>query len=314
MAGAQDWCLECGAGAPGLFAARPGWRSATGIIAATVILVAVAVAASYAALSTSSKRVVTRPATVAQTPPPASPAPPASTPAPTPPAAAKPGPTLPAVTPGKTAKTPPIAAHTPTPAPAPAPPPAPAPQPASPAPAASTPAPVTHSTAPAHPKSTISPNSAAGALGSKVVLDPDAASTYNPYGYPDARFGDPSLAIDQDPSTSWTAQVEPSTAPRNADGLLIDLKAPQTLHRLRLRTSTSGMEFEVYGANGPQPPPSITDPAWHHLSPPHRASRDMLLKLLTGKQTYRYLAIWITKAASSSPTAKVAISELTLYH
>ena len=66
MATVQDWCLECGAGAPGKLSARPGWRSAMTLIAATVVLATAAVAASYAALSKSPKKTVTRPAAVAK--------------------------------------------------------------------------------------------------------------------------------------------------------------------------------------------------------------------------------------------------------
>ncbi len=51
-----------------------------------------------------------------------------------------------------------------------------------------------------------------------LLLDTNAASTYNPYNYPPANFGDPSLAIDGDASTGWTAQVEPAVAPKLAEG------------------------------------------------------------------------------------------------
>jgi hypothetical protein len=309
MAVGQDWCLECGVGAPGSFGARPGWRSAAAIIAATVLLAAAAVAAGYAALTkSSSHRVVTRPA-VAQVST-APDVPPASTvaPTPTPPAAGVPPvtppktPTLPAIT---RAPTPPAAVHPAVPAP-------------TPAPAATTPhtTPAPAVTTPTTPKktSTISPKSAAGAAGSPVVLDPDAAGTYNPYGYPDSRFGDPSLAIDQDPTTDWSAQVDPSAAPRNATGLTLDLKSPQSLSQLKLHTVTPGMEVEIYGANGAQLPPSITDPAWHHLSPPHHVTKNTTFKLLTGGQKYRFIVLWITKAPSSSSTARMAVNEVTLFH
>jgi hypothetical protein len=306
MAVGQDWCLECGVGAPGSFGARPGWRSAAAIITATVLLAAAAVAASYAALTkSSSHRVVTRPAAVAQVST-APDVPPTSTvpPTPTPPAAGVPPvtpPKLPAIT---RAPTPPAAVHPAVPAPAPAPVATPH----------TTPAPV--AATPTTPKktSTISPKSAAGTAGSPVVLDPDAAGTYNPYGYPDNRFGDPSLAIDQDPTTDWTAQVDPSAAPRNATGLTLDLKSPQSLSQLKLHTVTPGMEVEIYGANGAQLPPSITDPAWHHLSPPHHVAKNTTFKLLTGGQKYRFIVLWITKAPSSSSTAKMAVNEVTVFH
>ena len=62
-----------------------------------------------------------------------------------------------------------------------------------------------------------------------LLLDTNAASTYNPYNYTAANFGDPSLAIDGDTSTGWTALVEPAVAPKMAEGLLIDLNTPRKL-------------------------------------------------------------------------------------
>src|ERR687890_688196 len=65
----QDWCLACGtaAGRPG---ERPGWRSAMTVLGLTLLLVAGAVAASYAALRSdpTAPRTSTN-AQIAQTPP-----------------------------------------------------------------------------------------------------------------------------------------------------------------------------------------------------------------------------------------------------
>ncbi len=51
-----------------------------------------------------------------------------------------------------------------------------------------------------------------------ILLDTNAASTYNPYNYPESDFGDPSLTIDGDTTTGWTAIVEPATAPEDGRG------------------------------------------------------------------------------------------------
>ena len=72
------------------------------------------------------------------------------------------------------------------------------------------------------------------------MLDTNAASTYNPYNYPASGFGDPSLAIDGDTSTAWTAQVNPATAPKMAEGLLIDLKAKQKISAIAARDRDAG--------------------------------------------------------------------------
>ena len=68
MALSQDWCLQCGAGAPGSLGS-PGWRSAATILIATALLALGAAAAGYAALSKKSHKPATVTTTVAQAPP-----------------------------------------------------------------------------------------------------------------------------------------------------------------------------------------------------------------------------------------------------
>ena len=82
-------------------------------------------------------------------------------------------------------------------------------------------------------------------LPAAITLDTNAAATYNPYGYPASEFGDPSLAIDGDASTAWTARVNPTVAPKLAEGLVIDLKTAKRLSAVELITSTPGMSVQV---------------------------------------------------------------------
>jgi hypothetical protein len=289
----QDWCLHCGAGAPGSLGA-PGWRAPAAILTGAAILALGAAAVGYAALNkgTAKPRVVTT--TVAQ----------ASTPAVTTPTTPATGATsgaatatpktksaLPAVPvkPPKiplTAITPKASGTTKT-------------TPASPKPKASKPT----STAPASPTTGDS-----GANGeeaeskpSSILLDTDAAETYNPYELPASDFGDPSLAIDGDPSTAWTAQINPATAPSMAEGLLIDLKAKQKLSALELITSTPGMTVQVYGTTGHTAPTSITDPAWLPLSYSELTKKKHThIKLRDSKKAFTFVTLWISKAPNSA--------------
>jgi hypothetical protein len=136
---------------------------------------------------------------------------------------------------------------------------------------------------------------------SAIVLDTDAASTYNPYSYPEAGFGDPALAIDAEPLTAWTAQVQPSSAPRMAEGLLIDLKAPTKLGSLRLLTLSKGMTVQVYGASGRKAPATITEPGWTQLSASRvLAKKTTRLKLHTGGHSFRFVVVWVVKAPESA--------------
>jgi hypothetical protein len=297
MSPGQDWCLQCGAGAPGsLGTGAPAWRSGAGILIATAVLVLAAAGAGYAALSKGGTRLVAVTRTVAQapvapapatTPPPATPAVPKTV---LPPAAAKAVVPLPSVTPPKI----PLASTTP--------------KPASATPTATTPT-----------TSTPAASSGGGeAQAQPLLLDTNAASTYNPSAYPASYFGDPSLAIDGETATGWTAQVDPAVAPKMAEGLVIDLKTPHKISAVEVITTTPGMSVQIYGSSAHTLPPLITDPAWSKLSVTLQVkSRHTHIKL-KGTKPVRFLTLWISKApASSVGTAQapgqVSVNELELF-
>ncbi len=285
MAGGQDWCLQCGAGAPGsLGGSSPVRWSTTAILGATAILVLGAAAAAYAALNKTTNKPRTVTTTVAQvtTTPPVT-----STPV-TPPrdlgTPAKPSLPLGIVKPPKiplTAVTP-KSSGTKTSAPT------------------VSPTPKTTPTTPSTPASggtTPSQESQPAAL----LLDTNAASTYNPYNYPASNFGDPSLSIDGDSTTGWTALVDPATAPKMAEGLLINLKSPHKLSAVVLDTSTPGMTVQVYGANAHTLPTSITDPAWVPLS--HSLTdkkKHLRINLRNSSKAFTFLTLWISRAPAAS--------------
>jgi hypothetical protein len=316
MAPGQEWCLQCGAGARGSLSS-PSWRSAAAILAAVAVLVLGAAAAGYAALTKKSDKAPRVTKVVAQAVVPA-------TTTTTPPAAGTP------VTPGAAATTPkaggalglgstrppkiPLAAITPRAS-------SPAATTTTPAqsttPAASTPAATNTTTNASHGSSSSGgeeePSSQA------ILLDTNSTSTYNPYNLPASYFGDPSLAIDGDPTTAWTAQVDPATAPTMAEGLLVNLKSRQKVSAIELITSTPGITVQVYGTKGATPPASITDPAWIALS------RSTVIKKKHTRMTLRdshkafmYVTLWISQAPQSAigtPEAPghVSVGELELF-
>jgi hypothetical protein len=150
-----------------------------------------------------------------------------------------------------------------------------------------------------------------------ILLDTNAASTYNPNAYPSSLFGDPSLAIDGEASTAWTAGVEAAIAPRMAEGIVLDLKTAQKLASLKLKTSTTGFSVEIYGANGHALPATIADPAWKRLHGPRAVRRkSVAIKLATKGAAYRFVLLWLVKAPPGSTAAapgQVAIGELELF-
>jgi hypothetical protein len=319
----QDWCLQCGAGTPESLTTRaPSWRSAAAIFSIAAVLALGAATAAYAALSKGSGKPRSVVTTVAQATVPAT-----TTPI-TPTTPATPTPT----TPGATATTPtatPTAPGTPTtvnpllPTGTTKPPKIPltAPTPKSSGTTTKTGTPGASEPSP----STTTPKSAEGTPPTNepqpvsIMLDTDAASTYNPYNYPASSFGDPSLAIDGESNTGWTAQVEPAVAPKMAEGLTIDLKTPRRLSVLTLVTSTPGMTVQVYGANGSALPTSITDPAWVQLSPYFvEKKKHVRIKLRHSAKAFRFVVLWISGAPATSvgtPQAPghVSVNELELF-
>jgi hypothetical protein len=295
LAPGQDWCLQCGTGAPGSVGSG-GWRPLLTVLAATAVLVLGAAAAGYAALSKKTRTPPTRTMTVAQVTPPA-----VTTPAP-----ALSTPTTSTPLPGLTTKPPKIPLKAATP------------------PAASTPAVTPAPTKTTTPGGSQTGSNSGGANAGEgnqpeaLVLDTNAAATYNPYEYSAGWFGDPSLAIDGDTTTGWTAQVNPATAPNLAEGLLLDLKSSRKLSAVKLVTSTPGLTVQVYGSQAKTVPASITDPAWVPLSRSIDVKkRHARIALRNKKKAYRFVTIWISKAPQSAlgtPEApgKVVLDEIEL--
>ena len=320
LADGQDWCLQCGTGAPDSLRSRtPSWRSAAVIATTLAVLVAGAGAAAYAALSKGSsnapaaRTVAQAAAPVATTPvAPVTPAPTGTTTAKIgPPTTIKPAIPLPKV--GKIPVTPPSLSPSATPK----------------VTAPNVPSGIGGGISP----STTTPKSAAGSGGvvgeahpEALLLDTNAAATYNPYSYSATNFGDPSLAIDGDASTGWTALVEPSVAPKMAEGLVIDLNTARKLSAVALTTTTPGMTVQIYGSSAGTLPASITDPAWVALTPSF-VEKKRHLRIALGatsataaaaKKAYRFITLWISQAPASAvgtPAApgRVSVNELELF-
>ena len=304
---AQEWCLQCGAGVPGSLVTRtPHWRSAATVLAATAILAVGAATATYAALSKTGVGARQATATVAQTPAATTPATPVTpqTPSATtkaPATATTARPTLP-----KGTVKPPKIPLTATPTPK---------------SSGTTTTPSTSETTPSSttPKTGATGDSTTEQKPTPIVLDTNAVTTYNPSGYPAGTFGDPSLAIDGDPATGWTAQVDPAIAPKMGDGLVIDLTTAQRVSELALVTSTPGMAVQVFGANASAVPATITDPAWTPLSPYLvEKKRHELIKLRDSTTTFRFVTLWISGVPAASigtPEApgRVSVNELEVF-
>jgi len=304
----QGWCLQCGAAAPGSLATRtPGWRSTATILGATAILALGAATAAYAALN---KKEGAKPttATFVQSPGGAgttstTPGTTQATPQASVPTTTTPPPPKASVKPPKI----PLTAATPKPA-------------ATTTPAATTPAATTPTTSsPTATTPTTGTTNSTTSRPNPILLDTNAVSTYNPNSYPASDFGEPSLTIDGETSTAWTAPVYPGISPKMAVGLLIDLQAPQRLSELELISSTPGMTVQVLGANGSAAPTTITDPAWVKLTKPLVAkNRHDAIKLGDSTTGFRFVTLWISQAPAASAgtpqtPGRVSVNEIELF-
>lgn len=333
MAAGQDWCLECGTAAPGRLGARPGMRAAATVVSLTLALVGGAVAASYAALSDDSQQAANAPAPpsgdpVAQAPPGTiqSPAPSDALPPVTPPAGATTTPTIPTIPSTTTPTVPKIPSipNFPTQTPSTS-------SPTVTVPKVTTPTTTTPSTdndgdsdsnsgdgdTTTTPKTTTTPERQDP---QPISLAADAASAYDPSKRATAK-GDPKLAIDDKPSTSWTV----STADGSKDmatGIVIDLKSKVGVRVIEIATSTPGFRAEIYAADSDELPPDILDTRWAHITDrskvDQQSSKDRnkagdgkeRIVLGGGSAKYRYVLLWVTTPPSGGPTVKV--SELDL--
>ncbi|MEP6953980.1 MAG: hypothetical protein ABI950_07980 [Solirubrobacteraceae bacterium] len=300
MAPEQDWCLNCGAAAPGRLSEKPGWRAFSTIAVLTALLVLGAAAASFAALSSDKRKpaVATAPAQVAQAAPPAAVAPPA-TPV-TPPASTKKA-ALPKVKApaGASAGTSPVTPVKPTSA-----------LPKTPAPVPSSSAPRSTTSSPTTPTSTTPRTTTPKPTAPVAIkLDPSAGSTYDPSGRA-AATGDAGKALDGDASTSWYLDPSTTEGPIGA-GYTINLGEQRAVKRIQLTTTTPGFRVEVYATDEATPPPEITDTRWSHITNASNVgsgSGTQTIVVGGGTSKYQTVLLWVTQRPTDG--ARVRFSEL----
>jgi hypothetical protein len=313
LAVGQDWCLDCGTAVRGRLGGGPGIGSSMGVVGLTLLLVLGAVAAAYAALSSDSNKAVKAPAAVLAGPT-VTATPDIGTTSTAPGVTGTAGPIVtPAITPG-TGTTLPALPKIPAVAP--------------PVVATGTPSTVTvkppvvvtvpKTTVPTSkptvktPATTPSATTPTTPAGQTIVLDTDAATTYNPYSLPATSFTDPAKAIDGAPDTGWAYRLDPASAGKTLVGLMIDMKTPQPARAIKIISLSSGMTVEFYGASGSTAPVSIIAPGWVHLANRRAIKPSTTIALKTQGKSFRYLLDWITHAPSGVTAGTIGISELSV--
>jgi hypothetical protein len=102
-----------------------------------------------------------------------------------------------------------------------------------------------------------------------------------------------------------------------AEGLVLDLKSPQKLGSVAVKTTTTGITVEIYGSNGHTLPASISDPKWKRLvGLKVLKKKSNILTLKTNGKGYRFIVLWLAKAPTSSTAANpgsVSVDEFELF-
>lgn len=315
----QDWCLECGTARPGRLGGRPGWRAASAVSGATLLLVCGAVAASYAAITDDAGRTADQPGGGSATPV-------AQAPAAIPGGVTTTGPLTP-ITPGAT-----TTGQVPG-----------LPQlPGSPTGSTTSP---TISGVPAYPNSvnntgtttstsstptqttqttttsttttttgsTTSTTTTPAAL-TPITLGTDATDGYDPYGRATSK-GDPADAVDPKAKEAWFVTTPADGKPMQV-GLLIDLESRKSVRQIEFATKTPGFRVEVYATDGSALPPDILDTRWAHVA--SRSAVDQndksgnvkddgkeIIKLPSTAPQARKIVLWFTTAPDAGSTVRL---------
>jgi hypothetical protein len=285
MEAEQDWCLTCGSAAPGRLGRRPGWRSAFTVAAATLLVLAGAVVAAYAAMAGDAAREASGPVADAGKPvvPPAP-----VTPAPEqPPVRAS---DLPKVSAGGSNATPapPVTSVDTTPTPTTTPP-----------PADTTPDDAEQDAGRDQPDAPPPP--------APIELDPGDGGLYDPL-LQSVGPGDPRKALDGNPGTSWAVGSRNLEVP--GVGYVVDVGRVRAIKVLELQTTTPGFKVEVYATDAATLPPQITDTRWAHIRDKSEVARTQRIVLGGGSSRYRQVLLWFTEPPADG--TRIRLTELRL--
>jgi hypothetical protein len=151
--------------------------------------------------------------------------------------------------------------------------------------------------------------------GSRLVWSkPPTATSFDPQGNGIEDPGGVGLAVDDDPSTTWTTDSYRGS-PRfgglkSGVGLLIDLGRPKTVDTARMLLSAAGADIELRaGATRPTAPDELPIVASRNGSP-----ASVTLQLDRPIRA-RYWLVWVTSLPSTGrDTYSLGISELALLH
>ncbi len=129
--------------------------------------------------------------------------------------------------------------------------------------------------------------------------------------------GEPKLAFDGDPATTWSVALPtPELVAEPSAGLLIDLGTATKLRRLTLIPTTPGTTIEVYGTKDAKAPATLDDKGWTKLATQLDVDGKTNITLgddPAGTGKLRQVLIWFAEGPDDGTSTSVGIRELKLY-
>ncbi|MBW0013220.1 lipid II flippase MurJ, partial [Mycobacterium sp.] len=161
------------------------------------------------------------------------------------------------------------------------------------------------------PSSSTSSSTANSAPAGSFVK-PTKATVFSPDGDPD-NSGQAGLAIDGDPSTSWSTEVYSDAVPfpafKEGEGLMLQLPKPTVVGQVNIDIAGSGTKVEIRSSSTPTPSQlkdtAVLAPATT-LKPGHNS-----IPVKAGAPTSNLL-VWISTLGTTDGKSQASISEITV--
>jgi putative peptidoglycan lipid II flippase len=162
------------------------------------------------------------------------------------------------------------------------------------------------------PSSSTSSSAAVSSAPAGSFVKPTKATVFSPDGDPD-NPGEAGLAIDGDPSTSWSTELYTDAVPfpsfKKGEGLMLQLPKPTVVGAVNIDISSTGTQVEIRSAATPSPAtleettvltPATTLKQGHNTIPVKSAAPTS------------NLLVWISTLGTTDGKSKAAISEITV--
>lgn len=107
-------------------------------------------------------------------------------------------------------------------------------------------------------------------------------------------------AIDSSASTAWKFKL--GDGQTGGFGYIVDLGGKSSLKSLTITTPTSGLQAQIYGTTGTNPPKDVIDSRWKTLSTARavKSKRSVALKdVAGGSAAYRYVLVYFKTSPAS---------------